>query len=143
MYIGVDHGTTSLRFATETGKHLKISREAAKSFELSALEKICPINEIEGFAVCYSMGDTYCLKNRGVIRDGARTIGGTRFSGMQWLFLIGSDTDPRFKVYSHQTSPEKLGSIRRIQLSRDKFFVYSENDNTVSFFRENTVGAAN
>ena len=164
MYIGVDHGTTSLRFATETGKHLKISREAAKSFELSALEKLCPICEIEGFAVCYSMGDNFSkitpiaqLKNRGVItRDGAgeHIGGGTRVfdvikeSGIPAMAIPGihrgSDTDPRFKVYSHQTSPEKLGIAYLAQQTlHDTFIVSDISSNTVSLLVVNgkIVGA--
>ncbi|MEA5037139.1 hypothetical protein SDC9_20448 [bioreactor metagenome] len=153
MYIGVDHGTTSLRFATENGKHLKISREAAKKFELSSLERLCSIEEIEGFAVCYSMGDNFSkitpiaqLKNRGVItRDGAgkHVGGGTRVfdiikeSGIPAVVIPGihrgSDTDPRFKVYSHQTSPEKLGiAYLAKQTLRDTFIVSDISSNTVS-----------
>ena len=153
MYIGVDHGTTSLRFATENGRHLKISREAAKKFELSSLEKLCPVEEIDGFAVCYSMGDNFSkitpiaqLKNRGVItRDGAgeHIGGGTRVfdvikeSGIPAVVIPGihrgSDTDPRFKVYSHQTSPEKLGiAYLAKQTLHDTFIVSDISSNTVS-----------
>jgi len=164
MYIGVDHGTTSLRFATETGKHFKISREAAKNFELSMLEKLCSIDEIEGFAVCYSMGDNFSkitpisdLKNRGVItRDGAgeHIGGGTRVfdvikeSGIPAVAIPGihrnSDTDPRFKIYSHQTSPEKLGiAYLAKQTLHDTFIISDISSNTVSMLVANgkVVGA--
>ncbi|MDO5845543.1 MAG: methanogenesis marker 12 protein, partial [Methanocorpusculum sp.] len=85
MYIGIDHGTTSLRFAADTGEHFKITREQAKEFTLDTLTRLCPLDEIEGIALCYSMGDNFAkitdirsLKNRGVItRDGAgEHIGG-------------------------------------------------------------------
>ena len=164
MYIGVDHGTTSLRFATEIGKHFKISREAAKNFELSMLEKLCSIDEIEGFAVCYSMGDNFSkitpigdLKNRGVItRDGAgeHIGGGTRVfdvikeSGIPAVAIPGihrnSDTDPRFKIYSHQTSPEKLGiAYLAKQTLHDTFIISDISSNTVSMLVANgkVVGA--
>ena len=128
MFIGIDHGTTAMRFAGETGQ-FKLSREAAKDFTISALSRLCPIDDIEGIALCYSMGDGITsitsigkVKNRGIIsREGAgkHIGGGTKVfdevaqSGIPAIVLPGihrgSPTDPRFKVYSHQTSPEKLG----------------------------------
>ncbi|HJK38264.1 MAG TPA: methanogenesis marker 12 protein, partial [Methanocorpusculum sp.] len=88
MYIGIDHGTTSLRFAADNGKRFKISREAAKEFTIEDLQKLGPVEDIAGIALCYSMGDNFTqitpvdkLKNRGVItRDGAgeHIGGGTR-----------------------------------------------------------------
>ena len=73
MFIGIDHGTTAMRFAGETGE-FRISRESAKGFVIEDLEQICPMSEIEGIAVCYSMGDNLSsitdirnVKNRGLI----------------------------------------------------------------------------
>ncbi len=154
MYIGIDHGTTSLRFATDTGDTFKITREAAKNFDLSYLERLCPLDEIEGIALCYSMGDNFnkitdlrSLKNRGVItRDGAgqHIGGGTKvfdtiaasslpavaFPGIH----RGSGTDPRFTVYSHQTSPEKLGIAYLVKerMNETTFVVSDISSNTVS-----------
>ncbi|QYZ79931.1 methanogenesis marker 12 protein [Methanofollis formosanus] len=128
MFIGIDHGTTAMRFASEEG-HFKISREAAREFSVHDLERLCPLDEIEGIAVCYSMGDGISavtdirkVKHRGVVsREGAgkHIGGGTRVydevaaSGIPAVVVPGihrgSPTDPRFKAYSHQTSPEKLG----------------------------------
>ncbi|MDO9327048.1 MAG: methanogenesis marker 12 protein [Methanoregula sp.] len=128
MFIGIDHGTTAMRFAGEHGQ-FKISRETAKDFTISALSPLCPIDEIEGIALCYSMGDGISsitsigkVKNRGIIsREGAgkHIGGGTKVfdeiakSGIPAIVIPGlhrsSPTDPRFKVYSHQTSPEKIG----------------------------------
>ena len=128
MFIGIDHGTTAMRFAGEKGE-FKIAREAAKDFSLADLARICPVEEIEGIALCYSMGDNIAaitdirkVQNRGIIsRDGAgkHIGGGTRVfdvvaaSGIPAVVIPGlhrgSPTDPRFKVYSHQTSPEKIG----------------------------------
>jgi len=128
MFIGIDHGTTAMRFASEEG-HFKISREAARDFVVGDLERLCPLEEIEGVAVCYSMGDGIAaitgigkVANRGVVSQegaGKHIGGGTRVydeiasSGLPAMVIPGihreSPTDPRFKAYSHQTSPEKIG----------------------------------
>ena len=128
MFIGIDHGTTAMRFAGETGE-FRISREQAKEFRIADLTRLCPPDEIEGIAICYSMGDNITaitdirkVKNRGIVsRDGAgkHIGGGTRVydevaaSGIPAVVMPGlhrgSPTDPRFKAYSHQTSPEKIG----------------------------------
>jgi putative methanogenesis marker protein 12 len=128
MFIGIDHGTTAMRFAGESGE-FKISREEAKEFHIADLSRLCPIGMIEGIAICYSMGDDISaitnirkVQNRGIVsRDGAgkHIGGGTRVfdevaaSGIPAVVIPGlhrgSPTDPRFKAYSHQTSPEKIG----------------------------------
>ncbi len=128
MFIGIDHGTTAMRFAGEA-REFKVSREAAKDFHIADLAKICPLDEIEGIAVCYSMGDNFSkitrigkVQNRGLVsREGAgkHIGGGTRVfdevaaRGIPAIAIPGlhrgSPTDPRFKAYSHQTSPEKIG----------------------------------
>jgi len=128
MFLGIDHGTTAMRFAGEA-RAFKMSREAAKDFHIADLAKICPPDEIEGIAVCYSMGDNFSkitridkVQNRGLVsREGAgkHIGGGTRVfdevaaSGIPAIAIPGlhrgSPTDPRFKAYSHQASPEKLG----------------------------------
>jgi putative methanogenesis marker protein 12 len=128
MFIGIDHGTTAMRFAGNEGV-FKISREAAKEFRIADLAHICPLDEIEGIAICYSMGDNIAaitdirkVRNRGIVsREGAgKHIGGgthvyDEVAGSQIPAVVipgihrGSPTDPRFKAYSHQTSPEKIG----------------------------------
>jgi putative methanogenesis marker protein 12 len=128
MFIGIDHGTTAMRFSGESGK-FKISRETAKEFSVQDLTRLCPLDEIEGIAICYSMGDNFSsitpianVKNRGLVsREGAgqHIGGGTRVfdevakSGIPAVVIPGlhrgSPTDPRFKAYSHQSSPEKVG----------------------------------
>jgi len=128
MFIGVDHGTTAMRFAGDSGM-FRISREEAKEFCIADLARLSPLDGIEGIAVCYSMGDNIALitdirkvKDRGIIsRDGAgkHIGGGTRVydevarSGIPAVVMPGlhrgSPTDPRFKAYSHQASPEKIG----------------------------------
>ncbi|WAI00604.1 methanogenesis marker 12 protein [Methanogenium organophilum] len=152
MFIGIDHGTTALRFASET-KEFRISREKATGFTIADLERICPTEEIEGIAVCYSMGDAITditdirkVKNRGIVtREGAgkHTGGGTRVydeikaSGIPAVVMPGihrdSPTDPRFKAYSHQTSPEKLGiAYEAMQALGETFIVADAGSNTVS-----------
>ena len=128
MFIGIDHGTTAMRFASEKGQ-FKLTREEATQFSVADLERLGPLDEIEGIALCYSMGDNFSkitpvdrLKNRGVVsRDGAgKHIGGgtkvfdeIKKSGLPAVAIPGlhrgSPTDPRFKAYSHQSSPEKIG----------------------------------
>ena len=128
MFVGIDHGTTAMRFASETGQ-FKMTREEATGFSIDDLARLCPLDEIEGIALCYSMGDNFSkitridkVTNRGVVsRDGAgKHIGGgtkvfdeVKKSGIPAVAIPGlhrgSPTDPRFKAYSHQSSPEKIG----------------------------------
>ncbi|WP_332450727.1 methanogenesis marker 12 protein [Methanoculleus sp.] len=136
MFIGIDHGTTAMRFST--GKEeFKISREEARQFSAGDLGRLSPLDDIEGIAVCYSMGDGISaitdirkVQNRGVVsREGAgKHIGGgtrvydeIRASGLPAVVIPGlhrgSPTDPRFKAYSHQASPEKIGIL--YEVSRD------------------------
>ena len=152
MYLGIDHGTTAMRFATESGT-FKLSRHDACVFELGTLERIGPIESIDGCALCYSMGDGISaitpierVRNRGVVsREGAgeHIGGGTRVydamaaSGIPTVVIPGlhrgSPTDPRFKAYSHQTSPEKLGiAYLAVQEHGPDVVVADISSNTVS-----------
>jgi len=128
MFIGIDHGTTAMRFASDTDQ-FKLTREEARDFTTADLGRLCPPDDIEGIAICYSMGDNFSkitnikkIKNRGVVsREGAgKHIGGgtkvfdeIKESGIPTVVIPGlhrgSPTDPRFKAYSHQSSPEKIG----------------------------------
>lgn len=131
MFIGIDHGTTAMRFAGNDAV-FKIPRREATGFQIQDLAELDPVSGIEGIegiAVTYSMGDNFSsimpvsrLQNRGLVsREGAgeHTGGGTRVfdvvreSGIPAVAVPGlhrgSPTDPRFKVYSHQASPEKIG----------------------------------
>jgi putative methanogenesis marker protein 12 len=128
MYIGIDHGTSSIRFAGGSGVW-KISREDARDFCWRDLSRVCPLSDIEGIALTYSMGDNFSaitllqnLENRGLVsREGAgkHVGGGTRVfdeicaSDIPAVAIPGlhrgSPTDIRFKAYSHQASPEKIG----------------------------------
>ncbi len=152
MFIGIDHGTTAIRFSAGD-LHFKVSRKDAVSFEYTDLSRICDIDDIEGIAVCYSMGDGISeitninyVKNRGIItREGAgeHIGGGTRVydeikrSKIPAVVIPGlhrnSPTDPRFKVYSHQTSPEKIGIAYEVSKKLgDDFIVCDASSNTVT-----------
>jgi putative methanogenesis marker protein 12 len=152
MFIGIDHGTTAMRFAGED-REFRMSREEAKEFCIADLSRLCPLDEIEGIAICYSMGDNIALitdikkvKDRGIVsRDGAgkHIGGGTRVydevagSGIPAVVMPGlhrgSPTDPRFKAYSHQTSPEKIGIAYEVcNALGDDVIVADVSSNTVS-----------
>jgi putative methanogenesis marker protein 12 len=152
MFIGIDHGTTAMRFAGEEGE-FKMSREDAREFSFNDLERICPLGQIEGVAICYSMGDALSaitdirkVAGRGVIsREGAgeHIGGGTKVydeifnSGLPAVVVPGlhrgSPTDPRFKVYSHQASPEKIGIAYEVHQRLGNDFIVSDvSSNTVT-----------
>jgi putative methanogenesis marker protein 12 len=152
MFIGIDHGTTAMRFASGEGQ-FKVSRRAARNFSYQDLEQLCPLQEIEGIAICYSMGDAISaitdirkVTNRGVVtREGAgeHIGGGTRVydeiagSGLPAVVIPGlhrtSPTDVRFNAYSHQASPEKIGIAYRVYRDLGGDFVVSDvSSNTVT-----------
>lgn len=128
MFLGIDHGTSAIRFACGRNEW-KVPREAARDFVYTDLDAFCPLDMIEGVAVTYSMGDNFshimparALKNRGVISQkgaGEHIGGGTKVfdeivrSGLPAIAIPGihrgTGTDIRFKAYSHQASPEKIG----------------------------------
>jgi putative methanogenesis marker protein 12 len=152
MFIGIDHGTTAIRFSTGD-REFSISRRDARDFAVRELERLGPLGEIEGIALSYSMGDNFTeitpvglLENRGVVsREGAgeHIGGGTRIfdevlaSGLPAVAIPGlhrgSPTDPRFKAYSHQASPEKIGIAYEVYRSLGNDFIVSDvSSNTVS-----------
>ncbi len=113
--------------------------------------------KVELLALCYSMGDglTEIVKiedaaNRGVIsQDGAglHVGGGTkvfdavRESGWPAILLPGihdrSDVDPRMKVFSHGSSPEKVGLAYKVFKDGKKDFIISDASSNVV-----TIGVA-
>lgn len=152
MFIGIDHGTTAIRFSSGD-REFRISRRDARSFVAEDLERLGPLREIEGIALCYSMGDNFSeitpvgrLSNRGVVSQagaGEHVGGGTRIfdailgSGLPAVAIPGlhraSPTDPRFKAYSHQASPEKIGIAYEVSHDLGGDFVVSDvSSNTVS-----------
>ena len=128
MFIGIDHGTTAMRFASETGQ-FKLTREEATGFTAADLGRLCPPMRSKGshsairwVTIFQRLPISKKIKNRGVVsREGAgKHIGGgtkvfdeIKKSGIPTIVIPGlhrgSPTDPRFKAYSHQSSPEKIG----------------------------------
>ena len=152
MFIGIDHGTSSIRFST--GKScFKITREEARTFCWQDLARLGPVDEITGIALTYSMGDGISgitpigqVEGRGIrSREGAgkHVGGGTRVfdqireSGLPAIVIPGlhrdSPTDFRFKAYSHQASPEKIGIAYRVSQELGRDVVVSDvSSNTVT-----------
>jgi hypothetical protein len=157
MFIGIDHGTAAIRFSNgET--EFKLSREKARTFVYPDLSRLGSLSSIEGIAVCYSMGDAIsCItpiekvKNRGVVSQegaGKHIGGGTRVydeikrSGLPAVVIPGlhrnSPTDSRFKVYSHQASPEKVGIAYEVVHDQGGDVIISDiSSNTVTILVNN------
>lgn len=158
MFLGVDHGTTAIRFASEKGSIYELSRSSAAdlSYEqiLSRIEENLGPEKVDLVALSYSMGDglTRIVRledalNRGLIsQDGAglHQGGGTqvfeaiRASGWPAILLPGihraSNVDPRFRVFSHGMSPEKVGLAYGVfRQGFDSFIVSDASSNTVTF----------
>jgi putative methanogenesis marker protein 12 len=152
MFIGIDHGTTSIRFSSGESC-FKITREEARDFRWQDLGRLCPHEEIRGIALTYSMGDGISrivpiesVEGRGIrSREGAgkHVGGGTRVfdqireSDLPAVLIPGlhrdSPTDARFRVYSHQASPEKIGIAYRVADDLGSDFIVSDvSSNTVT-----------
>ncbi|WP_410507608.1 methanogenesis marker 12 protein [Methanosarcina hadiensis] len=161
-FIGVDHGTTAMRFALIEGEKVltfELGRaEAAAMSEKEILDSIekefdIKLEEIDLIALTYSMGDGFSeikdirkLEGRGLQSAegaGKKTGGGTRVfdavrnSGIPAVAIPGlhvkSKVDPRMKVFSHLTSPEKLGIAYHIRCMGYEDFVVSDiSSNTVT-----------
>ena len=158
MFLGVDHGTTAIRFATPEGCCWTLARKEAS---LCSAEEIMDQirrnlggEEMDLIALCYSMGDGINrimrledAPNRGLLRrDGAgiHMGGGTRvFEAIEasgWPAVLlpgihrGSDIDPRLKVFSHGMSPEKVGlAYGLFRHKSSSFIVCDASSNTVTF----------
>ena len=158
MFIGVDHGTTAIRFATPEGRCWSLPRDEASLCSADYIVELIHRNfgceEIDLVALSYSMGDgisqimRLCdAPNRGLIcREGAgiHVGGGTRVfeaiaeSGWPAILLPGihrgSDIDPRLMVFSHGMSPEKVGLAYGIFRNKSpSFIVCDASSNTVTF----------
>lgn len=168
MFLGVDHGTTAIRFATPEGRCWELPRKEAS--DLSPEEILRRIKDNLGssradlVALTYSMGDGLNrivrledAPNRGLLQqDGAglHVGGGTRvfeaLKGSGWPCVLmpgihrNSDVDPRLKVFSHGMSPEKVGLAYGVFRSGVESFIISDaSSNTVTFavLRGKIVGA--
>jgi putative methanogenesis marker protein 12 len=158
MFLGIDHGTTAIRFATADGRCWELSRQEASMLSgeeiLSKVSQNLALDGVDLVALTYSMGDglTRIMRledapNRGLLQqDGAglHVGGGTqvyeaiRRSGWPAILLPGihraSDIDSRLKVFSHGMSPEKVGLAYRVLRSGvDSFIISDASSNTVTF----------
>ncbi len=161
-FIGIDHGTTAMRFALIEGERtLSFELGRAEAAAMSENEILASLEEnfgiqretIELIALTYSMGDGFStikdvrsLEGRGlksIEGAGKKTGGGTRVfdavrnSGIPAIVIPGlhmeSRVDPRMKVFSHLTSPEKLGIAYHILCLGYRDFVVSDiSSNTVT-----------
>ena len=158
MFLGIDHGTTAIRFATPEGRCWELPRSEAS--QLSATEIISRVSQnllldnVDLVALTYSMGDglTRIVRledapHRGLVSlDGAglHQGGGTRVfeavssSGWPAILLPGihrsSEIDPRLKVFSHGMSPEKVGLAYGVfKRGISSFIVCDASSNTVTF----------
>jgi len=168
MFLGIDHGTKAIRFATTDGHCWELSRSKASGLDAEEILHRIQANlshcAFELVALTYSMGDglTKVMRledapNRGLIQmdgAGAHVGGGTRvFEAIQssgWPAIIlpgihrGSDIDPRLKVFSHGMSPEKVGLAYGLFRSGANSFIVSDaSSNTVTFavLRGKIIGA--
>ncbi|MGA9098704.1 MAG: methanogenesis marker 12 protein [Methanotrichaceae archaeon] len=158
MFLGIDHGTTAIRFASAEGGCLELPRKEASSLSSEEIiERIrhnLNLEKVELVALTYSMGDglTRIVKledatNRGLLQQdgaGVHVGGGTKVfdaikkSGWPAVLLPGihrgSDIDPRLKVFSHGMSPEKVGLAYGIfRRGVNSFIVSDASSNTVTF----------
>ncbi|WP_321428748.1 methanogenesis marker 12 protein [uncultured Methanolobus sp.] len=163
MFIGIDHGTTAMRFAAlfPDGEVLKLELPRTQAAEMSKSQLISSIEEAFGIsssdillmAVTYSMGDGIkdiediaTVENRGVksIEGAGKKTGGgglvfdsIRSSGIPAVVIPGihegSDTDPRLNIFSHSTSPEKIGiAYHAFALGFSDFVLSDISSNTVT-----------
>lgn len=158
MFLGIDHGTTAIRFATPAEGCFELPRKEASSLDpeeiIERIKHSLNLEKVELVALTYSMGDglTKIVRiedaaNRGLIQQdgaGVHIGGGTKvfdaikMSGWPALLLPGihrgSDIDPRLKVFSHGMSPEKVGLAYGIYRRGIKSFIVSDaSSNTVTF----------
>jgi putative methanogenesis marker protein 12 len=158
MFVGIDHGTTAIRFATSKGQCFEIARDEAARLSgdeiLGKVESSFGPERIDLLALTYSMGDGLCsivrigdARNRGLVSQegaGKHVGGGTKVfdavasSGFPAILLPGihrgSDVDPRLNVFSHGMSPEKVGLAYAVYKRGIEDFIISDaSSNTVTF----------
>ncbi|MCL2141614.1 MAG: methanogenesis marker 12 protein [Methanimicrococcus sp.] len=139
VYLGFDHGTTSIRFAVISDDgvsvHYEMLRKDAGAMSLPDLQNHIEaqigfsLSEITMACLTYSMGDGVSeiqnirtVSNRGVLSAegvGEKTGAGAKIfdlfknSSCPTVLLPGlhknSPTDPRMTFFSHQAGPDKIG----------------------------------
>jgi len=156
MFIGIDHGTTGIRFAGIEDvdmRILELSREEAARLDAGTIvDKVetgleTRTEEIELIALTYSMGDGFSrikkiekVNNRGLSAEGGagmRVGGGTNVfdaiknSGIPTIMIPGiharsESIDQRMRFYSHCASPEKVGVAYHIYKKGFEHFIFSD-----------------
>jgi putative methanogenesis marker protein 12 len=157
MFIGVDHGTQAVRFATLDNRKLELPRE--NIVESSIIKDIeeglnLKLEFVQLIGLTYSMGDGITnisnvkkVRNRGLKASGGAgpyTGGGTAVydaicnSAAPAIVLPGihdeSNIDSRMKFFSHGASPEKVGVAYYVLQHHNKhdFILCDISSNTVS-----------
>ena len=156
MFIGIDHGTTGIRFAGIEDvdmRILELSREEAARLDAGTIvDKVetgleTRTEEIELIALTYSMGDGFSrikkiekVNNRGLSAEGGAGMkvgGGTsvfdaiKNSGIPTIMIPGiharsESIDQRMRFYSHCASPEKVGVAYHIYKKGFEHFIFSD-----------------
>ena len=156
MFIGIDHGTTGIRFAGIEDvdmRILELSREEAARLDAGTIvDKVetgleTRTEEIELIALTYSMGDGFSrikkiekVNNRGLSAEGGAGMkvgGGTNVfdaiknSGIPTIMIPGiharsESIDQRMRFYSHCASPEKVGVAYHIYKKGFEHFIFSD-----------------
>jgi putative methanogenesis marker protein 12 len=157
MFIGVDHGTQAVRFATLDDRKLELPRE--KIVESSVISDVeeglnLKLEFVKLIGLTYSMGDGITnitdikkVSNRGLKASGGAgpyVGGGTAVydaiynSNAPAIVLPGihdkSNIDSRMKFFSHGASPEKVGVAYYILKHHNEqdFILCDISSNTVS-----------
>jgi putative methanogenesis marker protein 12 len=157
MFIGVDHGTQAVRFATLDNRKLELPRERiAESSVINDIEEglNLKLEFVNLIGLTYSMGDGITtitnikkVNNRGLKAQGGAGSyvgGGTAVydaiyrSNAPAIVLPGiheqSNIDARMKFFSHGASPEKVGVAYYIlkHYNEQDFILCDISSNTVS-----------
>lgn len=157
MFIGVDHGTQAVRFATLDNRKLELPRE--NIVESSVIDDVeeglnLKLEFVKLIGLTYSMGDGITnitdvrkVRNRGLKAAGGagRYVGGGTAvydaickSNAPAIVLPGihdeSNVDFRMKFFSHGASPEKVGlAYYVLKYHNDQDFILCDvSSNTVS-----------
>jgi putative methanogenesis marker protein 12 len=157
MFIGVDHGTQAVRFATLDNRKLELPRE--KIVESSVITDVeeglnLKLEFVKLIGLTYSMGDGIThitdikkVHNRGLKASGGAGLhvgGGTAVydaiynSNAPAIVLPGihdkSNIDSRMKFFSHGASPEKVGVAYYVlkRHNEQDFILCDLSSNTVS-----------
>jgi putative methanogenesis marker protein 12 len=157
MFIGVDHGTQAVRFATLDDRKFELPRKyITESTVINDIEEGLNLKFefVKLIGLSYSMGDgiNKIMDVRKVTNRGLREVGGAgRYigggtavydsiynSGVPAVLLPGlhdkSDVDFRMRFFSHGASPEKIGVAYHVikKYNEENFIICDVSSNTVT-----------